>query len=1387
MNREHGTKRDDKQHRPSRPTFEALEPRLLLNATISGQVWEDMNGNGLRDAGDVGVNGWTVELVDVETEAVVATTVSASDDLDGDGTIDPFTEMGHYSFTGMPDSSYVVRQVVQAGWGETMPAVDPLDLDIDVTFLTVLGGAEQYTDPFTMDQVWDSNYWAGLASRPWVWKMNDDYFNDVWVNQRTSSGFSAAALVPYTPGSDPNAYWFIIGDSWPGGYRGGVEDDFYDLDVKIVEDPLGGTMSVTAYRRHSIAQYYIVGPDGTEYLVPAGFGPEGPDNSISIAFDLPRLVQPGETVDGLGFGNSRLGTILGQKFEDVNGNGQRDAGEVGLDGWIIEAINVTTGVSYGMTVTASVDVDGDGAIDPETEAGLYSFDGLFPGTYTIRETMPAGWQQTHPTDSGQGRLFGMIAPPGAAPDISELDPDTGAVLNAFQAPVAVQNEFTWSALAAGETSIFLRYTSYVDDPRLVEIDIDTGVQIDADNFPSWLGVVSILDGMIYAPSDDGNAIIVWDPDLDQQVGTIDMSGWGYFGLVDMAGADDLGLLIAMAENASGSYIITIDPATGAIVSESEAHGEAPWFYRNGEIHMVQSGAGGVEVVRIDPLTGVVLGTLAWETGSYEAVGSQASVGVQRVELFSGDGALAVNFGNRLIQPGSIAGQLWEDTDFNGTQDAGEGALVGWTVELQNLLGETLTSTTTAADGSYELLPLPGNYLVHMVAPDGWWQTSQPAGGQGGDYFVMMTDSAALTDMDFGAAAHWSIAGQVVDDLDRDGRVDSGEAGLAFVEGAIWPRAELWDLATGQLAQSWDIADVDLNGDGQINPATESGVFKFEGFTPGQYEVRLALDDPAGAATWVATSADRQAMDIAYGQDVAGLDFTVAEDWREPVMTVLDNPLGAAGWELITDDDAYGGHYLQNAADADKGVAAFGGGMIAVQYRFTAPEDGDYVLSVRAPASDNSAPVVQVGLLYFSGGEVIMETLTWDQTQDAGQWVDLGVLAGMATGMPAYVYLLAAGTEGYIVNADAMRLTAVESVLLGSMSGRVFDDLNADGQRDPDEPGQDGWTVELVDSASGAVLATQLTQSADLDGDGLIDPYTEAGLYDFIALPAGDYTVRRAPTSPWGLVEHSVSIGSAPIQDLTGLDFFARHPVDELYANFGPVGLVDLAYDLDGDGDVDDDDVAVLIHDVLNTEFGDFNLDGVVGFADLTILGTYYGVGATWAEGDANGDRIVDLTDLTILGTFYGFDASADTIGASGYTATPTAVEGPLPTQDENGRQGAPLSLATFASADLGSSEPDVNLLAAWPTSAQGVEDQPAAALSSPAVTTGGRLVQARPLTLSRGQAHSRRPSMQVTTADTGVLSSVAGRPQAAQPAAGPSGLQADLVNILDEAELLAAL
>ena len=100
------------------------------------------------------------------------------------------------------------------------------------------------------------------------------------------------------------------------------------------------------------------------------------------------------------FGNVNTdspGSIHGRKWNDLDGNGQRDSNEPWLNGWVIELVDVNGSVVQTAT-TMDMDLNNDNQIDPATESGWYWLNDVPAGDWTVREQVRPGWHQTAPSD-----------------------------------------------------------------------------------------------------------------------------------------------------------------------------------------------------------------------------------------------------------------------------------------------------------------------------------------------------------------------------------------------------------------------------------------------------------------------------------------------------------------------------------------------------------------------------------------------------------------------------------------------------------------------------------------------------------------------------------------------------------------------------------------------------------------------------------------------------------------------------------------------------------------------------------------------------------------------------------------------------------------------------
>ncbi len=290
--------------------------------SISGQKFEDLNGNGTKDSGESSLSSWTIEL-----------------DKNADGTVDSTTitdSNGNYIFTGLTAGTYRVREQLESGWTQTTS--NPSDI-------TILSGTNSTENDFgnfeniTVTACKEADM-DGLYSTS-----NDRFPVDNWsVSLIKNGSIIDTDSTTLEPGDGCHS-WINLG---PGTY--GVSE----------EQRTGWTNLNSTTHSFGSAQ------SGQNFLY--------------------RFV------------NTQLGSISGIKWEDMNANGVRDAEDEGLDNWTIK-----------------LDKDGDGTIDFTTTTnsnGIYIFEDLLPGTYKIIEDSPYPWNVSYPS-AGVNYYDGVVLSAGS--------------------------------------------------------------------------------------------------------------------------------------------------------------------------------------------------------------------------------------------------------------------------------------------------------------------------------------------------------------------------------------------------------------------------------------------------------------------------------------------------------------------------------------------------------------------------------------------------------------------------------------------------------------------------------------------------------------------------------------------------------------------------------------------------------------------------------------------------------------------------------------------------------------------------------------------------------------------------------------------------------------
>ncbi len=367
-------------HTRSSPSFTATLKDFALGSfntcsTKSGQKFQDTNGNGVKDFGEPGLNGWDIKLfADPDANGILSGPEFTAGALATKTTATVGTTVGAYSFTGLNAGDYIVCEVAQSTWTESFPNASTTD-KADCSTSTTLGPVG-----------WKVHLTASTHD------INNDFGN---FQQGTKSGVKF---------KDLNANG--TKDAGDPGLNGWTIRAYTDTNGDGVLQAGETTfVSQTTATANSVDGAYEFSLDPGKYVVcevlqatwiqsaPSGNTKCSAVSGLGAAGFAVTITSGSSEVDN-DFGNYQNITKSGVKFQDDNANGVKDSGEPGLNDW---------------TITAYTDANGDGILQAgettsvstttatvDTVVGSYSFS-LKPGAYIVCETLKSTWIQSFPT------------------------------------------------------------------------------------------------------------------------------------------------------------------------------------------------------------------------------------------------------------------------------------------------------------------------------------------------------------------------------------------------------------------------------------------------------------------------------------------------------------------------------------------------------------------------------------------------------------------------------------------------------------------------------------------------------------------------------------------------------------------------------------------------------------------------------------------------------------------------------------------------------------------------------------------------------------------------------------------------------------------------------
>ncbi|RIK76721.1 MAG: hypothetical protein DCC68_18745 [Planctomycetota bacterium] len=948
----------------------------------------------------------------------------------------------------------------------------------------------------------DDDFICGTTAADDIWGgTHDDGYNTYWTEWTTpeypgeplSGGFVPASCSeggdvtfddPGVATISGSKFRDIDGD----GVRDEDEPGLSGWTIQILDDE-GEVVDET--ETDSEGEYEFTDLDGGTYTI-VEVMQDGWVQTAPAGGSHQTTVDGGQTVAGFDFGNFELASVHGFKWLDEDKDGLHDEGEPGLAGIFVWADADNDGVWDPGVEQFALTMADDPATEDVDETGNYWITNLYPGDYTIREFVPAGYVRTYPIRNVLNLdKFESVT---VSTDWSSDSPDHPGRLDIDRTP---QNQRGFLGPFGAET-----------------------VSLELDNLPAH-SLLDISFDLFVIGSWNGNAGGPNGPDRFQfraDGGTLldttfsntatNQAYPGAFGVGNNAaktGAEESNTL---------GYGISGVPAMQPPANPADS------VYR---LAFSIPHAANTLTLDFQALLASVVGE--FEEWGIDNVTVSFPIDGHSVSLGSGDEIEGLDFGNYAL-PGEIHGTKFVDANGNGVRNAGEPGLGGVTVYLDLDNDGTLDAdeprTTTASgilgdvdnDGSVGLgdvaiiqanmgscdvgmdqgdlnadgcitrrdafivaslfgnttktsnIPVgeywfkgleAGDYVVREVVPMGYVQTAPAAGS----HAVSISAGSSVGNVNFGNIREGEIHGTKWFDRNSNGVRNPGEPGIAGV--TVYVDAN----NNGQL-DAGEPSAVTMADDPNTT-VDETGMYWIKGVKPGSVIIREVVPDGCRQTFPTVGFHNR---DLVSGQPLREINFgNVCEGeihgtkWfdRDGNRRFDANEMGMAGVTIYLD--------LNNNGRLDQGEPT----TTTMQDSTATPEDesGMYWFQRVPMGTYVVREVVPQGMTQtypIAGGHVV--------TLVAGQTVEGRDFGNTSGGGEIH------GTKWNDVNRNGLRDTTPTGAEPGVPGVVIYVDANNNGRLDAGEPS----TTTMADNP--------LTST------------NEAGMYWLVNLPAGTHVVRE---------------------------------------------------------------------------------------------------------------------------------------------------------------------------------------------------------------------------------------------------------------------------------------